>query len=133
MESLKDDLKKLNVKQLKNIISNSNIKNYSKLKKNELINLILANKTRIAKTGTKPELLKPKKPRASQPRASQPRASQPRDRTNQFNPFAEVDRLDFDSFQAGKISGADLANRRTWRRNNPGLAQAYQPMSDFYK
>lgn len=60
MDTLKDDLKILTVAQLKKIISNSNIKNYSKLKKQELINLILANKSRIAKKGTKPELLKPK-------------------------------------------------------------------------
>lgn len=59
-DTLKENLKKLTVKKLRNIISNSNIKNYSKLKKLELINLILSNKTRIAGSGTNPDFLKPK-------------------------------------------------------------------------
>ena len=87
MESLKDDLKILNVKQLKKIISNSNIKNYSKLKKNELINLIVINKLRTAKKGTKPELLKPKTkikvgrkfPPKSQPK-SQPKSAEQKEK-----------------------------------------------------
>ena len=132
-DTLKENLKKLTVKKLRNIISNSNIKNYSKLKKLELINLILSNKTRIAGSGTNPDFLKPKtkiKVGRKIPPKSQ---AKPKSKSEaKSNPFEKVDKMDFDSFQQGKISGADLANRRTWRRNNPGLAQAYKPMSDFF-